>query len=345
MTTIPPRLSSSFQQATQDRHLQKDEGKNLQQLLAQENLSPEDKQLLAGFIQGIEDKTRTGKLFSDHKLSPKEYAQVSQALGQVKNQALARELSQSTLQMLEPQERNEAQARAQGKFNPKGVDFYKPGANKDWHTKQFADYDKKYGEGSYNRDKDAAKAGRLSGEQARLHKQAGSSCGPTSTLMVLKEQGLAGNIESIGEMRKLMGVSNSGAIDPEPMAKSLEKLSEGKLEAEVHREKKDGMRNATDMLERMRNELNQGNSVILLTQFMDNNPNQIGNTGHYVVLTGIDKDNNLLLADPYNPNDSSSVSFAEFESVFKHRQNFKGAQAQSKPNAYISVSRIARDQN
>jgi hypothetical protein len=343
MTTIPPRLAPSFQQATQDKHLQKDEGKNLQQLLAQENLSPEDKQLLSVFIQELENKTRTGKLFSDGQLSPKEYAQVSQSLGKIQNQELARELNTATLDMLNPQEQNEARARAQGKFNPKGVDFYKAGANKGWHTRQFADYDKKYGEGSYNRDKEAAKAGKLSGERARLHKQAGSSCGPTSALMVLKEQGLSGNIESIGEMRRLMGVGSSGGIDPEPIAKSLEKLSGGKLEAEVHREKKEGIRDAKDMLERMRNELNQGNSVILLTQYMDNNPNEIGGTGHYVVLTGIDKDNNLLLADPYNPNDSSSVSFAEFESVFKHRQNFKPTQAQSQPNAYVSVSRIARD--
>lgn len=343
MTTIGANFSSNFQQATQDKHLQKDEGKNLQQLLTQENLSPEDKQLLSVFIQELEDKTRTGKFFSDDKLSPKEYAQVSLSLGKVKNQTLARELNKATLDMLNPQEQNEAKARAQGKFNPKGVDFYKAGANSDWHTKQFSDYDKKYGEGSYNQDKSAAKAGKLSGERAQLHKQAGSSCGPTSTLMVLKEHGLAGNIDSIGKMRQLMGVGSSGAIDPEPIAKSLEKLSGGKLEAEVHREKKENMRDAGDMLERMRNDLKQGNSVILLTQYMDNNPNEIGGTGHYVVLTGIDKDNNLLLADPYNPNDSSSVSFEEFESVFKHRQNFKGAQAQSKPNAYISVSRISRD--
>lgn len=342
MTTVSSRLGPSFQQATQDKHLEKPEGKNLQQLLAQENLSPEDKQLLSTFIEDLEKKTRTGRLFSDGKLSPKAYAQISQSLGQVKNQALARELNTATLSMLEPQERNEARARAQGKFNPKGVDFYRAGAHKDWHTTQFADYDKKYGEGSYNQDKAAAKTGKLSGERARLHKQAGSSCGPTCTLMVLKEHGMAGNIEGIGKMRQLMGVGSSGGIDPEPIAQSLEKLSEGKLEAKVHREKKEGMRNATDMLERMRNELNQGNSVILLTQFMDNNPNAIGNTGHYVVLTGIDKDNNLLLADPYNPNDSSSVSFAEFESVFKHRQGFGATQAQSKPNAYISVSRIAR---
>ena len=46
------------------------------------------------------------------------------------------------------------------------------------------------------------------------------------------------------------------------------------------------------------NELNQGNSVILLTQFMDN-----------------------------NRNDSSRVSFAELESVFKHRQGFHATQA------------------
>lgn len=341
MTTIPTNLGSNFQHAIQDKHLQKKEGSHLQQLLTQENLSPEDKQLLSVFIQGVENETRTGKFFSNSKLSPEEYAEISQSLDKVKNQELARELSRATLEMLEPQERNEAKARAQGKFNPNGVNFYKAEANEEWHTTQFSDYDKKYGEGSYGQDKEAG-IGKLTGTKRQLYRQAGSSCGPTSTLMVLKEQGLAGNIDGIGEIRRLMGVSPSGAIDPEPIAKSLEKLSEGKLEAKVHREKKEGIANATDMLERMRDELNQGNSVILLTQYMDNNPNQTGDTGHYVVLTGIDQNNNLLLADPYSTNDSTAVSFEEFESVFKHRQAFNAKNAQSRPNAYISVSRIAR---
>ena len=335
MTAIGSHFSSSFQQATQDKHLQKDEGKNLQQLLAKESLSPEDKKLLSQVVQKIEDKTCTDRMFSDAKLSPKDYAKVSASLSQLKNQTLAKVLSTATLDMIaDPQEKNEAQTRAQGKFNPKGIAFNKPKGNETWHTRQFSDYDAKYGEGSYFKDRDA----KLTGERARLHDQAGSSCGPTSTLMVLKAKGLAGNIQGIGEMRKRMGVPSSRAIDPEPIAKSLEELSEGKLEATVHREKKAGMTDAKDMLERMRGELNQGNAVILLTQFMDGDPKNIGNTGHYVVLTGIGKDNSLEYADPYSPNASTRVSFAEFESVFKHRQGFSAKAAQSQPNAYVSVA-------
>lgn len=345
MSTIPSGFGRHFQQATQDRHLEKQEAKSLQAALAQENLSPADRQGLSKVVQRIEDTTHTGRrLFSNDRLSPKEYAQISGALGKLQNTQLAHEIREATLKMIaDPQERNEAQARARGVFNPKGVHFGQKQAHNPWHTRQYADYDAKYGDGSYF--KDHANKTSLTGERARLHQQAGSSCGPTCTLMVLKSHGMAGDIQGIGEIRAAMNqidkrVSpHKGAIDPEPIAKSLNRLSKGQLQATVHREKVEGMANAEDMLQRMKRDLDQDKSVILLTQYMDNNPESIGNTGHYVVVTGINPDQSLQLADPYNPNASSQVSFAEFESVFKHRQAFGKTQAQSRPNAYIAVSR------
>lgn len=343
MNSINTNFGRQFQQRTQDRHLEKQEAKSLQAVLAQENLSASDKHCLSEVIKKIEKTTHTGRRFlSNDRLSPKEYAQVSGALTRLQDTRLANEIREATLQMIaDPQEQNEARARAQGAFSPKGVNFAQKNERNPWHTRQFADYDAKYGENSYFNDKDK----KLTGERARLHRQAGSSCGPTCTLMVLKSHGMAGDIAGIGEMRSQMNKidkrvsAEKGAIDPEPIAKSLEHLSKGRLAASVHREKVAGMRDAQDMLQRMKRDLDQGKSVILLTQYMDNDPQRIGGTGHYVVVTGINQDQSLQLADPYNPNASSQVSFAEFESVFKHRQAFGKAQAQSRPNAYISVSR------
>lgn len=342
MPSISSAFQTQFKQAAQDRRIEKPEKKQLQQALGQESLAPQDKMHLSKALDHMSKSTATPHfaLFNDGEMSAQEFGKVHKTLGKVADQSAAESFRKSALDLIaDPQEKTKAQAY--GSFSPTNTPPGKAPQNA-WHTTQFSDYEAKYGQGSYS--KDYPNRHSITGSKRSLLTQASSSCGPTCTLMMLKAHGLGQEIQGIGHMRKVMSKidgrvsSQSGGIDPEPIAKTLNTLSKGKLQAEVHREKKEGFQNADDMLKRMKTTLDKGESIILLTQYMDNDPNRMSDTGHYVVLTGIDQDKNLIFADPYSPSSASTVSFAEFESVFKHRQNHTGSTAYKYPNAFISVA-------
>lgn len=209
---------------------------------------------------------------------------------------------------------------------------------KEWYTPQYADYENKYGNFHFSgislseNNKvlgNPAKFDKATVEENETWRTAYSSCGPATALMTLKANDFAVDY-SIAQMRSAMNVPKRGAVTSDSISKAIEKISDHKLDAEINTAKP--KETAEAFLNRMKAEIKDDNMVILLTQFMDEDPeNDVSKVGHYVVVNGF-KGDDLLVVNPFTVNEEQQIPFEEFKQAFAHRKAVGG-----QPNAFIAV--------
>ncbi|MEK7434640.1 MAG: C39 family peptidase [Cyanobacteriota bacterium] len=128
-------------------------------------------------------------------------------------------------------------------------------------------------------------------------KSSGSDCGPSCATMVLKRFGVFDSdttgAQGTRQIRSLLGQSNH-AIDEGQVEKSIESLSGGA----VRKTSSSDFSSSSSLINYAKQQLAQGSMPILLTgsPYHDDEPNYDGR--HYMVITGIDQNGNIQLADP-----------------------------------------------
>ncbi len=213
----------------------------------------------------------------------------------------------------------------------------------EWYTPQYADYEKSYQsfhQSGITLEKNNAilahpeQHSKDEVKENQVWRTAYSSCGPAAAIMVLKANSFVEDI-SVEDIRTKMNVGKRGAVSLVPIATIIEKLSENKLDSQINNAKKG--ESSKDFLERIKKSLQQDKMVILLTQFMDEFPeNDVSKVGHYVIVNGVD-DNHLLISNPFTDGILEEIPIEEFTDAYNYRQKRANP---GQPNAFISVSKL-----
>lgn len=124
-----------------------------------------------------------------------------------------------------------------------------------------------------------------------------SDCGPSCATMVLKRFGIFDkNTTGAEGTKKVRGFlkQKDDPIDESQVERSIEHLSEGA----VQKTSSSDFSNPSNLINYAKDQLSNGSMPILLTgsPYHDSDPNYDGR--HYMVITGIEPNGNIQLADP-----------------------------------------------
>lgn len=326
ISSVNSIISETQKAISNDGKLDKNELKNLKNLISNSDLDPKAKDSAIKFLE----QTKKESFFG---ISNKDLSQLSSLAQSLPDSEIAKKLCntvESTLVSRKSIDSNLAKSRLSSpesanklsfpdKSSKAGGTFTKEAANvSKWHTPQFAEYEKQYGNFWDNfsnmREKTSnanggPKAG-LTGQEAEWRK-AYSSCGPTCVDMVLKAKGF--DDKNIEQLRNIMGENKYGSTDADNVVKGIERGSGGKLDANKISVKT----NAQDFIAKMRDEINKGNMPVMLSAFIsDNKPSG----GHYVVINGVKDDGTLVIANPYSKNHTEEIPFSKLQEAFNYRK-------------------------
>lgn len=341
INSINPIINETQKAISNDGKLDRNELKNLKQIIYSSNLDQGTKDSAVKFLEETKSQSLCG-------ISNSDLSELKSLANSLPNNTLAKKLDEnieSTLISQKSSDKNNVKNRNSSSSSPNNVSFPErvspkggmicTNESKDvkkWHTPQFAEYEKQYGDFFANKDEmrektggDSPKAG-LKGQEAEWRK-AYSSCGPTCVDMVLKAKGFGD--KNIEELRSLMEENKYGATDSDNLVRGIEKASDGKLDAK----EMDITTNAEDFVSKLRNEIGKGNMPIMLSAFIS--PTNSPSGGHYVVINGVKDDGSLIVANPYSRNPTEEISFTKLKEAFDYRaKNHKG----DEDNVIISVS-------
>lgn len=146
-------------------------------------------------------------------------------------------------------------------------------------------------------ERQAARAGRLSGNPAVYERESQANCGPASASMIMKQFGLSA--PSLHDIRRSVGgrLSTSGnesgafALSTDQVASAVIKqaVAQGKqVTASTHSLPSD----SRQALAQIKDRLDRGEKVILLTGGFG------GTAGHYTVIKGVNPDGTFIVDDP-----------------------------------------------
>lgn len=141
-----------------------------------------------------------------------------------------------------------------------------------------------------------------------------ADCGPTSALMILNERGYSPNIAKYSDMRQLLSPDRRGAVatSRDDLFRIMNHYSGGQIQRAAD-DKPFGRGEARQLIDYARQQLEQGNSVMLL------NGTATGSKGHYVVIKAVNPDGTLQIADP-GTGRMKTVSAEELEIGMLNRQ-------------------------
>lgn len=292
-------VNTSFSQAAQDGKITGREARELGEAIDQMQLSDADKNALKEMVNQLNDSSNQKFLFFNFKknISETDLAKLQQLAGNnpLASQLLGKfqEMEQASSNVCRPDDDSTVRSTPQeAGFDPNQNPFCQnpstaqtsatnpvtPGGNSvtrpDWYLNQ-------YDTGL------ASKSG---------------DCGPTSAAMVARSFGLMdpnlSGADAVQAARDASGFVGSGppwAISEDQVTRSIETLSGGQLQETSRTEYQSGQSAA--LIATIQEQLARGERPVLLSGTTSDDPEYAGNR-HYVVITGITPEGNLLIADP-----------------------------------------------
>lgn len=289
-----PELQQNFANAARDGKISNREVKQLNQLIDSMALPEDSKASLKNMVQGLSDaSTKDFKLFGFIPLGKVKDQVTPAEMQQLQQMSQSNPLAQQLLQHFaeasaprRPQEQNQTRSDlASADFEPGGLAFngqpgraagadamcYPPGPidrRPDWHVQQNTNLP-----------------------------SASGDCGPSCAAMIARSFGFmpgADSADAIQTVRETLGATSTRdgkwAISENEISTAVSRLSGGQVQNVGNQDYSSS--NSGQMIEDIKASLSRGERPMILTGVPG------ASFRHYMVVAGVDENNNLILADP-----------------------------------------------
>lgn len=294
-------VSTSFSQAAQDGKITGREARELGELIDQMQLPDADKNALKDMVKQLNESSNQKFLFFNFKknISESDLAKLQQLASNnpLANELLGKfqEMAQASSNVCTPGDGSSVRSTPQeAGFDPNQDPFAPAQSSQTTATSQTSAV-------ATGGDSVTRPDWYLNQYATGLPSKSGD-CGPTSAAMVARSFGLMdpslSGADAVQAARDASGFVGSGppwAISEDQVTRSIETLSGGQLQETSRTNYQSGQ--SAELIANIQAQLARGERPVLLSGTTSDDPEYAGNR-HYVVITGITPEGNLLIADP-----------------------------------------------
>lgn len=334
-----------------DNRIDRKELAQLKQLINTSDLDPAVKEKLTNFLEKAKDASYTFFGIFESKITANELEKLGNEFNKVKaligDNPIGKELCNAIEPFL-PVKTTPSNNNDQSGVKTHKPSFFKPVSdifNDTFHPKTPVTTDRypdlirtdtpdfKYTDDTSNR------SGLLRTDVANFHltqytgsRSQGGDCGPTSGAMILRSFGINASVADVRSNAPDKPSRAPWALSEGQISSSINKLSGGKVRQSGDTEQY-SPRNQQKLMDDIKAQLSEGKMVMLCT----GNSRSSSDSRHYIVITGMDANNNLQYADPAISQNGSGPMYMSPEQLTQRMNNADGIGRPTTLTAYQKV--------
>lgn len=333
------QIESSFKN---DNRIDKNELNSLKELISTSDLDPQIKESVTSLLENAKKASDGFLWIFGRDISDSELAGLNQELGKIKELAAAsgdNSLAKDLCNVIENAlPKASAQPEDNSNVTPRDSAGFNPIAN--FFNNLFNPKKSEGNATTNNQTPSQARDGicRTDVPSFHLTQYTGApsekgDCGPTSGAMILRAFGIDASVQDVRNNAPDKPSGAPWALREDQISSSMKELSGGKVTQSGPTETYSPS-DKTEIMDDIKSQLAEGKLLMLCTGVNDAD----WDSRHYVVITGIDSNGNLQIADPAKPNGSDAYYMTPDE-LFTRMNNAQNLDDGPRPTTLTAFQR------